>query len=129
VPLLPEAKQKPYDVPPGHACPPERLSRRGPLALGLRPEGDSTMTDTRRRTSAHAPLPNGWKAFSSEPDGNNAAHWYATSPYPVNALKAQHGKEAYELYPTVAAVTWPELHAEVVAQVEMYQRLTGEVDE
>jgi hypothetical protein len=87
------------------------------------------MTDTRRRTNAHAPLPKGWKAFSSEPDGTNAAHWYATSPYPVDVLKEEYGRDAYELYPTVAAATWPELHAEVVAQAEMYKRLTCEVDE
>lgn len=70
-------------------------------------------------------MPEGWTSFSSKPDRTNAARWYATSPYPVNALKAAHGRTAHPLSHTVVAATWPELHAEVAAQAELYQRLTG----
>jgi hypothetical protein len=85
------------------------------------------MTETQRHTSAHTPLPEGWISFASKPDGDNTVHWYATSPYPVDALKAEFGRTAQPLSHTVTAPTWPELHAEVATQAEMYQRLTGEV--
>ena len=83
------------------------------------------MTQSQQRTSTRPRLPKGWTSFSSQPDSNNAAHWYAASPYPVEALKAENGEAARPLCHTVSAATWSELNAEVAAQVELYERLTG----
>jgi hypothetical protein len=49
------------------------------------------MTETQRR------LPEGWTAFTSVPDRGNRSYWYATSPYPVNALIAKYGSSARPL--------------------------------
>ena len=87
------------------------------------------MTQAQQRESGRPLSPKGWASFSSNPDGANAAHWYATSPYRVEALKAEYGKTARPLCHTVAAATWSELNAEVAAQVELYERLTGGVDD
>ncbi|MFJ6658184.1 hypothetical protein ACIQNG_17740 [Streptomyces sp. NPDC091377] len=54
------------------------------------------------------------------------SHWYATSPYLVDAIKAEHGRNAYELCHTVASESWERLCADVRAQVELYKALTGE---
>ncbi|MFF2845876.1 hypothetical protein ACFVT5_06045 [Streptomyces sp. NPDC058001] len=78
--------------------------------------------------SEHARLPEGWTAFSSQADSTHTTHWYATSPYPVEALKANNGEAAEPLCHTVTAATWAELHAEVTAQIELYEVLTGEED-
>ncbi|MFJ6656060.1 hypothetical protein ACIQNG_06800 [Streptomyces sp. NPDC091377] len=53
------------------------------------------------------------------------SHWYATSPYPVAAIKAEHGRNAYELCHTVSADSWERLCADVRAQAELYAALTG----
>ncbi|MGW3956206.1 hypothetical protein ACWEKM_36080 [Streptomyces sp. NPDC004752] len=111
---------------PGLACPPGRLSRRGVLALGLRPDGDGTMTGAQQRKSGRMPLPKGWTFFSSQPDSINRAYWYVASPYPVDALKAQNGRTAQPLCHTVTAPSWSALQAEVAAQAELYERLIGE---
>ncbi|MFF4749862.1 hypothetical protein ACWD5R_19815 [Streptomyces sp. NPDC002514] len=83
------------------------------------------MTRTRQLKNGRPLLPEGWTSFSSQPDGTDAAHWYATSPYPVDALKAEYGRTALPLCRTVAAATWSELHAQVAGQAELYERLTG----
>ncbi|MGW3951415.1 hypothetical protein ACWEKM_10830 [Streptomyces sp. NPDC004752] len=70
-------------------------------------------------------MPKGWTSFSSKPDSTNTAHWYATSPYPVDALKAEYGRTAQPLCRTIAAATWSELHTKVAAQAQLYERLTG----
>lgn len=77
------------------------------------------------KINATTPLPDGWASFCSRPDSNNISHWYATSPYPVEALRGELGSAALELAPTVDAPTWPKLHMAVAAQIRLYEALTS----
>lgn len=70
------------------------------------------------------PLPSGWASFCSKPSRENAPHWYATAPWPVDTLKAQYGEPAKELDQTVDASTWVALHKAVAAQVALHAVLT-----
>ncbi|MFF4750629.1 hypothetical protein ACWD5R_18500 [Streptomyces sp. NPDC002514] len=83
------------------------------------------MTRPQQHKGGRPQLPQGWTSFASTPDGKHTAHWYATSPYPVDALKEEYGQTAQPLCRTVTAATWSELHTEVAAQAELYERLTG----
>jgi hypothetical protein len=75
--------------------------------------------------TAVTPLPSGWGSFCSRPDEKNEPHWYAVSPYAVDALKERWGRDAYGLDHTVSAPTWPQLHQAVAAQVALYDLLMG----
>lgn len=70
------------------------------------------------------PLPDGWGSFVSEAGGGVPSHWYASSPYPVDRLKRERGRDAYGLVPTVFGATYEELRAAALAQAELYERLT-----
>jgi hypothetical protein len=74
--------------------------------------------------TAVTPLPPGWGSFCSRPDKDNPPHWYAVSPYAVDAIKDTWGRDAYGLDHTVHAPTWQRLHAAVEAQVKLYDALT-----
>ncbi|MGW1052495.1 hypothetical protein ACWDBD_02140 [Streptomyces sp. NPDC001118] len=76
-------------------------------------------------TGQRSVLPEGWSSFRSNPDRTIPAHWYAASPYPVDALKAEYGKAAHPLCHTVAGESWEELCAEVAAQVSLYEGLAS----
>lgn len=93
-------------------------------ALALRRSLDSDPTTGQGQAQA---LPQGWGSFRSKNDHTpEKPHWYAVSPFAVEALKAEFGREAYGLLHTVHAKTWEGLRTEVFKQVALYRRLTGD---
>ncbi|MGX1133229.1 hypothetical protein RKD49_005419 [Streptomyces glaucescens] len=100
---------------------------RADSAHALRMSLDSTLTPGQGQAPImpSTPLPKGWGSFLSTPDSNLKAHFYAVSPYPVDALRRQYGSEANGLLSTVHAETWTRLHLEVQAQIRLYKRLIG----
>jgi hypothetical protein len=94
-------------------------------ALGMSLDSHPTPGQGQALVTAVTPLPPGWGSFCSRPDEKNTPHWYAVSPYEVDALRDRWGRHAYGLFHTVSAPTWPLLHQAVAAQVELYEALTG----
>lgn len=76
------------------------------------------------KITAKTPLPKGWASFCSKPDEDYPAHWYATPPWDVYAIKDRLGQGAWHLAHTVTAETWTALHHEVQKQEELYKALT-----
>lgn len=104
---------------------------------GLRMSLDSRPTQGQRQASIDVttPLPKGWGSFCSVPDPrfqDSFGCWYACAPWSVDQLKqAAEGtmSKAFtdKLIQTVVADTWPELHAAVADQVDIYEAATGQV--
>ncbi|MGW1253709.1 hypothetical protein ACWD5Q_00585 [Streptomyces sp. NPDC002513] len=90
------------------------------------------MTAARQCGSAAEPranLPEGWTSFPSQPDSEGQAHWYATAPYDVSAIREPFDQwpdhPARRLCHTIVGKSWDELCSAATAQVELYEELTG----
>jgi hypothetical protein len=87
-------------------------------------DSEPTRDQGQAEISVTTPLPAGRASFCSKPSRENAAHWYATAPWPVERLKEKHGEPAKELAQTVDAGTWVGLHKAVAEQVALHAGLT-----
>jgi hypothetical protein len=94
---------------------------RSPLGKSLDGQG----APPRRQATVQDPLPDGWRAFCSQPDrrGRVTGQWYATAPWQVLDPSSPRPSR---LDQTVTAPSWQELHEAVEEQIRLYAQLRGE---